>query len=162
MSQESEFFRVPSGAPIFNGEFSSLEAPVSENDQVEQRQRVAILMATYNGTLFLNEQLASIEQQAHQNWALYVSDDGSQDDTVEILEAARQRWGGGVSNGWRGQGKGMLLTFFRLHAVLISMLIFMHGPTRMTSGVPINLKWQWLGSTRYLNIRLLFIVDGLS
>lgn len=48
-------------------------------------QRVAILMCTYNGAEYLQEQLDSIEAQAYRNWYLYVSDDGSQDSTQDIL-----------------------------------------------------------------------------
>lgn len=51
---------------------------------------VAILMCTYNGARFLEEQLASFEVQDHDNLALWVSDDGSRDDTLALLEAHRQ------------------------------------------------------------------------
>lgn len=48
---------------------------------------VAILMATYNGSQYLSEQLDSIQAQTHREWILYVRDDDSQDDTVDILLA---------------------------------------------------------------------------
>jgi glycosyltransferase involved in cell wall biosynthesis/O-antigen/teichoic acid export membrane protein len=47
---------------------------------------VAILMTTFNGEQYLREQLASIENQHHSNWHLYISDDGSTDQTLIILE----------------------------------------------------------------------------
>ena len=47
--------------------------------------RVAILMGTKNGAAFLDEQLNSIADQTHANWILFVSDDGSTDDTGSIL-----------------------------------------------------------------------------
>lgn len=47
--------------------------------------RVAILMASFNGGAYLLEQLASIGQQDHKHWDLWVSDDGSVDSTLEIL-----------------------------------------------------------------------------
>ena len=47
--------------------------------------RVAILMCTRNGAAFLDKQLASIAAQTHANWSLVVSDDGSTDDTLQIL-----------------------------------------------------------------------------
>jgi glycosyltransferase involved in cell wall biosynthesis len=47
--------------------------------------RVAILMCTKDGAAFLNEQLGSIADQSHVTWSLFVSDDGSTDDTREIL-----------------------------------------------------------------------------
>lgn len=46
---------------------------------------VDILLATYNGGLFLREQIDSILNQSFQKWRLIVSDDGSIDDTLSIL-----------------------------------------------------------------------------
>lgn len=54
---------------------------------------VAILMCTYNGELYLEEQLDSIQDQDYQNWTLYVSDDGSNDKTLTILKNYQNRWG---------------------------------------------------------------------
>ena len=52
---------------------------------------VAILLATRDGALFIDEQLASIGVQSHRNWTLIVSDDGSCDDTLAHVDAfARQ------------------------------------------------------------------------
>ena len=46
---------------------------------------VHILLATYNGGRFLAEQLSSIARQTHTDWTLTVSDDGSTDDTLNIV-----------------------------------------------------------------------------
>ena len=54
---------------------------------------VTILLCTYNGARFLAAQLASIEQQSHQNWRLIVSDDGSADATLAIVQHFAQRTG---------------------------------------------------------------------
>jgi glycosyltransferase involved in cell wall biosynthesis len=48
-------------------------------------ERIAILMATYNGWKFLGEQIDSILSQSSQLWHLYIHDDGSTDGTVELL-----------------------------------------------------------------------------
>jgi glycosyltransferase involved in cell wall biosynthesis len=48
-------------------------------------------MCTLNGARFLPAQLASLERQTFQNWRLFISDDGSTDDTVTILRAFAQR-----------------------------------------------------------------------
>ena len=48
--------------------------------------KVAILLSTYNGELYLREQLDSILNQTHQNIDLLVRDDGSTDGTLAILE----------------------------------------------------------------------------
>lgn len=46
---------------------------------------VHILLATYNGARFLQEQLNSIAEQSHSNWTLTVSDDGSSDETCAMI-----------------------------------------------------------------------------
>lgn len=54
-------------------------------------QTIQILLATYNGARFLAEQIASIQAQTFGNWRLLVRDDGSTDDTREILRARAAR-----------------------------------------------------------------------
>ena len=51
---------------------------------------ITILMATFNGARFLPEQLQSLAAQSHSNWSLLISDDGSQDATLSILQAFGQ------------------------------------------------------------------------
>lgn len=50
------------------------------------RHRIAILMATYNGEKFLEEQIQSILWQDVQDWELYLHDDKSKDDTLKIID----------------------------------------------------------------------------
>jgi len=47
--------------------------------------KVIVLMATYNGSKFLKEQIESIQYQTHLNWELWIRDDNSSDSTVEII-----------------------------------------------------------------------------
>ena len=56
------------------------------------KDKVAILLATYNGGAYLEEQLMSIVAQTHKEWHLFVRDDGSTDDTVNILELYRSKY----------------------------------------------------------------------
>lgn len=49
------------------------------------RGHVVILMATYNGAAYLDAQLQSFASQDHGDWSLIVSDDGSSDQTLEII-----------------------------------------------------------------------------
>ncbi len=49
------------------------------------RKRLAILLATYNGERFLQEQLDSIYRQTYSDWTLYIHDDGSTDNTLRII-----------------------------------------------------------------------------
>ena len=53
---------------------------------------VHILMATCQGEAYLAQQLESIEKQSYANWRLHVSDDGSTDKTLDILQAFKVRW----------------------------------------------------------------------
>lgn len=53
---------------------------------------IAILLATYNGSRYLNEQIESLLTQTCQDWHLYVHDDGSQDDTVAIINGYIERY----------------------------------------------------------------------
>lgn len=47
--------------------------------------KIHILLSTYNGSKYVEEQLHSIFEQTYQNFTLFVRDDGSTDNTVEIL-----------------------------------------------------------------------------
>lgn len=46
---------------------------------------VAILQSSYNGARFLKDQLASFRWQAHHDWLLINSDDGSTDESLSVL-----------------------------------------------------------------------------
>jgi glycosyltransferase involved in cell wall biosynthesis len=47
---------------------------------------VCILLCTYNGEKYLDQQIESIMQQDFTNWVICASDDGSVDSTKSILE----------------------------------------------------------------------------
>jgi glycosyltransferase involved in cell wall biosynthesis len=51
------------------------------------RPLVAVLLATYNGEKYLAEQLNSIIYQKEVNIHLYISDDGSSDQTIHIIKS---------------------------------------------------------------------------
>lgn len=55
--------------------------------------QIAILMSNFQGQEFISEQLKSISSQNHYNWNLYVSDDDSTDDTLNILKSYKEKWG---------------------------------------------------------------------
>lgn len=59
----------------------------------KSNKKIAILVCTYNGSRFLKEQLDSLIAQSHQNWTIYVSDDGSTDGTLVILKDYQLRLG---------------------------------------------------------------------
>jgi glycosyltransferase involved in cell wall biosynthesis len=49
---------------------------------------VDILLSTYNGGLYLPEQLQSLQAQTHRDWRLWVRDDGSTDNTRGLVQSA--------------------------------------------------------------------------
>lgn len=50
-----------------------------------ERNTILIILGSFNGGKFLKEQLASFSAQTLEHWNLLVSDDGSSDDTLDIL-----------------------------------------------------------------------------
>lgn len=64
----------------------------SVESQNQSGLSVGIILCTFNGALYLNEQLSSIADQKYKNWRLFVSDDGSTDQTKELLYAFRDRY----------------------------------------------------------------------
>ena len=75
---------------------------------------VAVLMCTYDGAPFLAEQLSSFEQQTHRNWTLHVSDDGSKDGTLELLQAFKAQCGAGRLHVVEGPQRGFVANFLSL------------------------------------------------
>ena len=59
----------------------------------QKSPKVAILLCTYQGQIYLQAQLDSFVEQTHSNWELWVSDDGSRDGTHAILDQATKAWG---------------------------------------------------------------------
>lgn len=47
---------------------------------------IAILLSTYNSSVYLKEQLDSILFQSNKEWDLFIRDDGSTDNTLKIIE----------------------------------------------------------------------------
>ncbi|VAW20848.1 Alpha-L-Rha alpha-1,3-L-rhamnosyltransferase [hydrothermal vent metagenome] len=68
---------------------------------------VLVLLATYQGAKYLNEQLDSLASQTIKTLHIIASDDGSDDGTLEILEAARKSWKKGVFQIVNGPRKGV-------------------------------------------------------
>jgi len=64
-------------------------------DTTSADRTIAILLATFNGERFIDEQLNSIAHQTISKIDVYVSDDGSTDRTLDILQAWQRRWNKG-------------------------------------------------------------------
>ncbi|WP_256672239.1 glycosyltransferase family 2 protein [Pseudomonas sp. o96-267] len=87
---------------------------IEDNAPDQQEPLVAILMATYNGSKYLQAQLESIARQSHRNWVLYASDDGSTDSTFSILQAFQQTQGAGRVHLLQGPRRGFAQNFLSL------------------------------------------------
>jgi glycosyltransferase involved in cell wall biosynthesis len=79
-----------------------------------QSGSVAILLCTYNGTRFLPLQLASYEAQDFPRWRLFVSDDGSQDGTLALLEDFQNKHGAERVVIRQGPRQGFVANFLSL------------------------------------------------
>jgi glycosyltransferase involved in cell wall biosynthesis len=51
--------------------------------------KVSIIISTYNGAQHIGETIESIRNQTYSNWELIIVDDGSEDDTVELITAIK-------------------------------------------------------------------------
>ena len=59
---------------------------------LSEKKQIFILISTYNGEEYLDEQLKSIYDQTYTNFAVYVRDDGSQDLTKDILNRYEKKY----------------------------------------------------------------------
>lgn len=73
--------------------------------------KVCVLLGTYNGERFLEEQLASLAAQTVSNVDIIVGDDGSSDGTRLILERFRALWTKGTFDILDGPRKGFAENF---------------------------------------------------
>lgn len=53
---------------------------------MSKHPKITILLATRNGAEFIEQQLESYRSQIYPNWELLVSDDGSTDGTIDLIE----------------------------------------------------------------------------
>lgn len=54
--------------------------------------KIAILMASYNGERYIKEQIESIINQDFSNWHLFISDDGSTDNTLSLEKSYQKKF----------------------------------------------------------------------
>ena len=59
---------------------------------MDKMRNIAILLATYNGEEYLQEQIDSLYRQTCKDWSIYVHDDGSTDRTPAILQEYAARY----------------------------------------------------------------------
>ena len=78
---------------------------------------IAILLCTFNGQEFLPQQLDSIAAQQGVNWMVWASDDGSSDQTREILRRYQAAWGEHKLRIVEGPRSGFVANFLHLLAL---------------------------------------------
>ena len=71
------------------------------------KNKVCVLLSTYNGEKFLEKQLNSLFSQTYKNFDLLIRDDGSNDNTINILEKYK-------INYLKGKNIGVIKSFFKL------------------------------------------------
>jgi glycosyltransferase involved in cell wall biosynthesis len=74
--------------------------------------KVTVLLSTYNGSIFLQQQLDSLYAQTYPHIRILARDDGSSDSTRTILESERSRGALDILEGYNNLGPA--LSFFEL------------------------------------------------
>jgi glycosyltransferase involved in cell wall biosynthesis len=90
---------------------------------------ISVAMATYNGASYLREQLDSLAAQTRRPAELVVGDDGSDDETPQILNAFSETAPFPVRLLGREERRGFADNFLRIAAAC-------EHPIRTTSGCP--------------------------
>lgn len=105
-------FRTSTGVP--KRKFMELIHRDRKEPQAHSTYRIAILMGTYNGLMFLPAQLRSVQEQTYSQWRLWVSDDGSTDGTLDLLYATQESWGTDRLRIIHGPASGFVKNFLSL------------------------------------------------
>ena len=85
-----------------------------ESTRRDWRPDICILLASYRGQRFIEDQLSSIEKQTYSKWLLIVSDDGSNDETCDAVRAFAKRRSNGQVSLIKGPGQGYAKNFLHL------------------------------------------------
>lgn len=64
----------------------------SGRGRMHSTDKIAILMATYNGGKYICQQIDSILSQTCKDWELYIHDDGSADNTIAAVESYVEKY----------------------------------------------------------------------
>lgn len=75
-------------------------------------EKVAVLLSTYNGEKYIREQIDSLINQTYNNIDIYIRDDGSKDQTLQILKEYKEKYSN--INLEAGQNVGFIRSFFKL------------------------------------------------
>lgn len=78
----------------------------------KENSKILIMMSTYNGELFLREQLDSILAQEYVDLDIFVRDDGSEDGTIDILNDYVSKYSN--ISFYTGENKGYRKSFYSI------------------------------------------------
>lgn len=82
--------------------------------RTKANETVAVLLCCYNGKNFIEEQIDSLVRQTYKNISLWVSIDGVNDGSKEIIEKRTKDWENTPVHFFEGPGKGFAANFFSL------------------------------------------------
>ena len=54
--------------------------------------KIAVLLSTYNGETYIQDQIKSVLRQTQDNWILYIRDDGSTDNTISYINSFQKKY----------------------------------------------------------------------
>ena len=77
-----------------------------------EEKKVAVIMSTYNGEEFVREQIESILNQTYKNFEIIVRDDGSKDQTCNIIKEYQKKHSN--IKLYEGENLGFIKSFFEL------------------------------------------------
>jgi len=80
-------------------------------DMTPAQPSCAVVLCTFNGSRFLREQLDSIASQSIHPTTILVSDDGSEDDSMRIVQAFSKSWTAGKTLNLHGPRSGYATNF---------------------------------------------------
>lgn len=73
-------------------EEATLEKLKSVPEYMEIKRKVSVIMPSYNYSWCIDEAIESVINQDHKNWELIIIEDGSADDSLEIIERYTERY----------------------------------------------------------------------
>lgn len=89
------------------------DAPVSTPPE-KVEPKVSILLCCYNGERFLSDQIQSFKDQTYKNLDLWVSDDGSRDQTLSMIRHSLSTWRDFIHTIRTGPSEGFAANFMSL------------------------------------------------
>jgi glycosyltransferase involved in cell wall biosynthesis len=95
---------------------------------------ISIALATYNGSKYITEMLDSIAQQTHSHFMVNICDDGSVDNTIDIIKEHKLFDAGKIIIHDTDGGNGALK--ISNEPLTIVQMVILHYVTRMTIGCP--------------------------